>query len=82
SPPHLPALARVVDGAQRLSRIGRPLHVDHACAVQASYAALDVRASALRGVGPWSMEPARQASSPMREGTMGLAHTPVALRVH
>ncbi|MFG6936858.1 Gfo/Idh/MocA family oxidoreductase [Burkholderia pseudomallei] len=80
--PHLPAVARFVDVAQRLSRIGRPLRVDLACSVQASYAALDVLASALRGVGPWSIEPARQASSPMRECTMVLAQTPVALRVH
>lgn len=80
--PHLPAVARFIDIAQRLRRIGPPLHVELACSVQASFAALDVLASALQGVGPWSIEPAQPVCPSMRECAMVLAQTPVALRVH
>ncbi|MXN77937.1 oxidoreductase [Burkholderia sp. 4701] len=80
--PHLPAVARFIEVAQQLRAGGRLLHVDAACSVQVSYAVLDVLAAALQGVGPWSLEPAPAVLSSMRECSMVLAETPVALRVH
>ncbi|MGS0894513.1 Gfo/Idh/MocA family oxidoreductase [Burkholderia stagnalis] len=80
--PNLPVVERFIAVARRLRETCAPVHADVACSVQASYAALDVLASALQGVGPWSVEPIGPALSSMRECAMVLAETPVSLRVH
>ncbi|KFG97116.1 oxidoreductase [Burkholderia paludis] len=80
--PNLPVVSRFIAVARRLRETCAPVHADVVCSVQASYAALDVLAAALQGVGPWSVEPVGPALSSMRECAMVLAETPVSLRVH
>ncbi|MBN3735729.1 Gfo/Idh/MocA family oxidoreductase [Burkholderia sp. Tr-20390] len=80
--PNLPVVSRFIAVARRLRETSAPVHADVVCSVQASFAALDVLAAALQGVGPWSVEPVGPALSSMRECAMVLAETPVSLRVH
>lgn len=79
--PHLPAVARFIEVGRQLQRTRGIRHVDLACGVQVGFAALDIVAALLEGVGPWSVEDERPSASPLREVALVMAGVPVSLRV-
>lgn len=79
--PQLPCVARFIALARQLHRQQGIRHVDAQCAVQVSYATLDVLAALLEAVGPWSLDCVAPALSAWRDISLVMAQVPVSLRV-
>ena len=79
--PQLPCVARFIELARQLHRQQGIRHIDADCAVQVSYATLDVLAALLESVGPWSVDCVAPALSPWRDISLVMAQVPVSLRV-
>lgn len=79
--PQLPWVARFIELGRQLQHQQGIRHIEAHCAVQVSYATLEVLAAVLEAVGPWSLEPLAPALSPWREIGLAMAEVPVALRV-
>jgi pyochelin biosynthetic protein PchG len=79
--PQLPCVARFIELARQLHRQQGIRHIDAQCAVQVSYATLDVLAALLEAVGPWSLDSVAPALSAWRDISLVMAQVPVSLRV-
>lgn len=79
--PQLPCVARFIALARQLHRQQGIRHIDAQCAVQVSYATLDVLAALLEAVGPWSLDCVAPALSAWRDISLVMAQVPVSLRV-
>ncbi len=79
--PQLPCVARFIELARQLHRQQGIRHIDAQCAVQVSYATLDVLAALLEAVGPWSLDCVAPALSAWRDISLVMAQVPVSLRV-
>lgn len=79
--PQLPCVARFIEVARQLHRQQGIRHIDAQCAVQVSYATLDVLAALLEAVGPWSLDSVAPALSAWRDISLVMAQVPVSLRV-
>ncbi|MGP9652842.1 Gfo/Idh/MocA family oxidoreductase [Halomonas sp. AOP35-4E-18] len=77
----LPAVRRFIELGRELRRKRGIRHLDMSCGVQVGGASLDILASILEGVGPWSLESRVTDLSSMRELSLVLAETPVSLQV-
>ncbi|WP_242196934.1 MULTISPECIES: Gfo/Idh/MocA family oxidoreductase [unclassified Pseudomonas] len=79
--PQLPCVARFIELARQLHRQQGIRHIEASCAVQVSYATLDVLAALLESVGPWSVDCVAPALSAWRDISLVMAQVPVSLRV-
>ncbi|MGE7955560.1 Gfo/Idh/MocA family oxidoreductase [Pseudomonas sp. NPDC089530] len=79
--PQLPWVARFIELGRQLHRQQGIRHIEANCAVQVSYATLDLLAALLESVGPWSLDPPASALSPWRDISLAMAEVPVSLRV-
>lgn len=79
--PQLPCVAWFIELARQLHRQQGIRHIDAQCAVQVSYATLDVLAALLEAVGPWSLDCVAPALSAWRDISLVMAQVPVSLRV-
>ncbi|MFL1549806.1 Gfo/Idh/MocA family oxidoreductase [Pseudomonas sp. D47] len=79
--PQLPCVARFIELARQLHRQQGIRHIDASCAVQVSYATLDVLAAVLESVGPWSLDCVAPPLSAWRDISLVMAQVPVSLRV-
>jgi pyochelin biosynthetic protein PchG len=79
--PQLPCVARFIELARQLHRQQGIRHIEASCAVQVSYATLDVLAALLESVGPRSVDCVAPALSAWRDISLVMAQVPVSLRV-
>ncbi|WP_263143537.1 Gfo/Idh/MocA family oxidoreductase [Pseudomonas sp. RIT-PI-AD] len=79
--PQLPWVARFIELGRQLHRQQGIRHIEAQCAVQVSYATLDLLAALLESVGPWSLDNLAPALSPWRDLSLVMAEVPVSLRV-
>ena len=79
--PQLPWVARFIELGQQLHRQQGIRHIEASCAVQVSFATLDVLAALLQAVGPWSLDNLAPGLSAWRELSLVMAEVPVSLRV-
>ncbi|CAM3922356.1 Oxidoreductase family, NAD-binding Rossmann fold [compost metagenome] len=79
--PQLPWVARFIELGRQLHRQQGIRHIEANCAVQVSYATLDLLAALLESVGPWSLDNLAPALSPWRDISLIMAEVPVSLRV-
>ena len=79
--PQLPWVARFIELGRQLHRQQGIRHIEASCAVQVSYATLDLLAALLESVGPWSLDNLAPALSPWRDVSLVMAEVPVSLRV-
>ncbi|MGF6593888.1 Gfo/Idh/MocA family oxidoreductase [Pseudomonas sp. 2835] len=79
--PQLPWVARFIELGRQLHRQQGIRHIEASCAVQVSFATLDILAALLESVGPWSLDNLAPALSPWRDVSLVMAEVPVSLRV-
>ena len=79
--PQLPWVARFIELGQQLHRQQGIRHIEANCAVQVSFATLEVLAALLETVGPWSLDNLAPGLSAWRDLSLVLGEVPVSLRV-
>ncbi|MEG1039029.1 MAG: Gfo/Idh/MocA family oxidoreductase [Pseudomonas sp.] len=79
--PQLPCVAQFIELGQRLHRQQGIRHIEVNCAVQVSFATLEVVAALLESVGPWSLDNIAPALSPWHDISLVMAEVPLSLRV-
>ncbi|MDH0303284.1 MULTISPECIES: Gfo/Idh/MocA family oxidoreductase [unclassified Pseudomonas] len=79
--PQLPWVARFIELGRQLHQRQGIRHIEASCAVQVSFATLDVLAALLEAVAPWSLDDLAAGLSPWRDLSLVMAEVPVSLRV-
>lgn len=79
--PGFPLVRQFLALCRTLRQQGHLWHLEARCAVQLSFAALDILSEAVGSAGPWSLDVSPAGFSPLRECRLVLGEVPVALQV-